>query len=57
MVDDREALDRACLAVRRYLENRITEGEAFDDLIDVIERTGRTVTPWDEPRSFAHNDG
>jgi hypothetical protein len=57
MVDDREALDRACLAVRRYLEHRITEGEAFDDLIDVIEESGRPVAPWAEPRSFAHNDG
>lgn len=57
MVDDREALDRACLAVRRYLEHRITEGEAFDDLIDVLEMTGRPVALWSEPRSFAHNDG
>lgn len=55
MVDDREALDRACLAVRRYLENRITEGEALDDLIEVIEKTGRPVTPLREERSFAHD--
>ena len=56
MVDDREALDRACLAVRRYLERSITEGEALEDLIETIERTGRAVAPWAEPRSFAANE-
>lgn len=57
MVDDREALDRACLAVRRYLEHSITEGEVLEELIDAIERSGRPVTPWAEPRSFAANEG
>lgn len=57
MVEDREALDRACLAVRRYLEHRITQGEALDDLIDAIEMTGRPVAPLAEPRSFARTDG
>jgi hypothetical protein len=57
MVDDREALDRACVAVRRYLEHSITEGEALEDLIDAIERSGRPVAAWAEPRSFAANEG
>lgn len=57
MVDDREALDRACVAVRRYLERSITEGEALEDLIDAIERSGRPVAAWAEPRSFAANEG
>lgn len=57
MVDDREALDRACMTVRRYLERSITEGEALEDLIDAIERSGRPVAPWAEHRSFAANEG
>jgi hypothetical protein len=57
MVDDREALDCACMAVRRYLERSITEGEALEDLIDAIEKSGRPVAPWGEPRSFAANEG
>jgi hypothetical protein len=56
MVDDHEALDRACQAVRRYVEHRITGGEALDDLIEVIENSGRPVLP-QERRSFVDADG
>lgn len=55
MVDDHEALDRACQAIRRYVEHRITGGEALDDLIDVIEKSGRPVIA-PERRSFAVED-
>ena len=55
MCDDREALDRACVAVRQYLERQITRGEALEDLIEAIEMTGRRVAPMAEPRSFAAN--
>jgi hypothetical protein len=56
MVDDHEALDRACQAVRRYVEHRITGGEALDDLIAVLETSGRPVLAG-EPRSFMDADG
>ncbi len=64
MIDDRQAMDRIQQAVRRYARSAITRGEALDDLVDILEASGRDVTDQtgdirvaSEPRSWAASGG